>query len=68
VSKDGFIVDAELVAQELGLAPDVFWQELKRGIVYGLVERGEGADIGRTRLTFRYRSRVWCATLEGVVQ
>jgi hypothetical protein len=68
VSKDGFIVDVELVAQELGLVPVVFWQELKRGIVYCVVERGEGVDIGRTRLTLRYRSRVWCATLEGVVQ
>ena len=68
VSKDGFTVDAEFVAQELGLSPDVFWQELKRGIVYSVVERGDGADIGRTRLTFRYRSRTWCVTLEGVAQ
>lgn len=67
-SKDGFTVDAELVAQELGLQPDVFWRELNRGIVYGVVERGEGEDIGRTRLTFRYRSRSWCVTLEGAVQ
>ena len=52
VSKDGFTVDAELVAHELGLPPDMFWQELKRGIVYGVVERGEGDDSGRTRLLF----------------
>lgn len=68
VSNDGFTVDAELVAHELGLPPDVFWQELKRGIVYGVVERGEGDDSGRTRLTFRYRSRAWCVTVEGAVQ
>jgi hypothetical protein len=68
VSKDGFTVDAEFVAQGLGLAPDGSWQELNRGIVYGVVEWGEGADVGRTRLTFRYRSRTWCVTLEGVVQ
>jgi hypothetical protein len=67
-STDGFTVDAELVAKELGLPPDIFWRELKCGIVYGVVERGEGADIGRTRLTFRYRSRSWCVTLEGVAQ
>jgi hypothetical protein len=67
-SKDGYTVDAELVAEEFGLTPDVFWQELKRGIVYGVVERGEGADMGRTRLTIRYRSRSWCVTLEGVAQ
>lgn len=68
VSNDGFTVDAELVAQKLGLPPDVFWQELKRGIVYGVAERGEGDDTGRTRLTFRYRSQAWCVTLEGGVQ
>jgi hypothetical protein len=68
VSKDGFSVDAEFAAQGLGLSPDVFWQELKRGRVYSVVERGESADIGRTRITLRYRSRTWCVTLEGVVQ
>jgi hypothetical protein len=41
LSKDGFTVDAEFVAQGLGLSPDVFWQELKRGLVYSVVERGE---------------------------
>jgi hypothetical protein len=68
VSNDGFTVDAEFVAEGLGLSPDVFWQELMRGLVYSVVERGEDADIGRTRLTFRYRSRTWCVTLEGEVK
>jgi hypothetical protein len=58
-SEDGFVVEAELIAQKLGLSPDAFWREMKRGIVYGVVERGEGDDVGRTRLTFRYRSRSW---------
>lgn len=58
-SEDGFVVDAELVAGNLGLAPDAFWREIKRGVVYGVVERGEGDDAGRTRLTFRYRARSW---------
>jgi hypothetical protein len=66
-SHDGFTVDAELVAGKLGLSPDVFWQELKRGIVYGVVERGEGEDAGSTRLTFRYRARSWSVTLEHAV-
>jgi Family of unknown function (DUF6522) len=64
-SDDGFVVDAELVAGQLGLLPDAFWRELQRGIVYGVVERGEGTDAGRTRLTFRYRARSWSVTLEG---
>ncbi len=57
---DGEITfDAGLVAARLGLAPDVFMQELARGIVYRQVERGTGEDAGRTRVTFRYRASVW---------
>lgn len=53
-----------MVAPQLGLAPDAFWREMQRGIVYGVVERGEGEDAGRTRLTFRYRARSWSIILE----
>jgi hypothetical protein len=49
---------------KLGLSPDAFWREMKRGVVYGVVERGDGDDAGRVRLTFRYRSRSWCVTFE----
>jgi len=67
-SKDGFTVDARIVAGKLGLLPEVFWREVKRGIVYGVVERGEGEDAGRVRLTFRYRARSWSVTLEDTIQ
>jgi hypothetical protein len=63
-SEDDFVVDVTLVAGKLGLSPDAFWREMQRGIVYGVVERGEDDDAGRTRLTFRYRSRSWTVTLE----
>ena len=63
-SEGGFTLDAELVAGELGLSPDNFWQEVQRGIVYSLVERGEGDDAGRVRLTVRYRAKSWSITLE----
>ena len=43
-SEDGFTVDAEIVAAKLGVSPEVFWREVKRGIVYGVVERGEDDD------------------------
>ena len=61
---DGYVVAAEMVAPQLGLALDAFWREMRRGIVYGVVERGEGEDAGRTRLTFRYRSRSWSIIVE----
>lgn len=63
-AEDGFVLEAELVAGKLGLSPDAFWREMKRGIVYGVVERGEGEDAGRTRLTFHYRARSWSVTME----
>jgi hypothetical protein len=66
--EDGFVVDAMLVARKLGLSADAFWREMKRGIVYGVVERGEGADVGRIRLTFRYRARSWSVTLDDTVE
>jgi hypothetical protein len=66
--EDGFVVDAELVAGELGLPPDTFWQEVRRGIVYSVVERGEGEDAGRVRLTFRYRTQSWSIILEETAQ
>lgn len=67
-SADGFTVDAEFIAGKLGISPDIFWREVKRGIVYGIVERGEGEDAGRVRLTFRYRARSCSITLEDSVQ
>ena len=67
-SADGFTVDAEFIAGKLGLSPEIFWREVKRGIVYSVIERGEGEDAGRVRLTFRYRARSWSMTLEDTVQ
>lgn len=65
-SDDGFVVEAELISEKLGLTPEDFWREVKRGLVYSVVERGEGDDRGRTRLSFRYRARCWSVILEEV--
>ena len=59
----GHTLDAERAAAGLGITVELFWRELKRGIVYGTVERGEGEDAGRTRLTLRYRARSWSVIL-----
>ena len=37
---------------------------MRRGIVYGVVERGVGEDAGRLRLTFRHRARSWTVVVE----
>lgn len=62
------IVDARLVAEKLGLSIDSFWRQMQRGIVYSVVERGEGEDAGRVRLTFRCRARSWTVVVEGTVE
>jgi len=67
-TEDGFVAEAELVAKKLGLSPDTFWRGMKQGAISGVVERGEGDDAGRTRLTFRYRSKSWSVVLENVAQ
>jgi len=65
LSEDGVVVEAELVSEKLELSPDAFWREIKRDVVYGGVERGEGGDAGRMWLTFRSPSRSWPMTLGG---
>jgi len=67
-SEDGFTVDAEFIAGKLGLSPEIFWREVKSGIVYSIVERGEGEDAGRVRLTFRYRTISCSITLEDTLE
>ncbi len=55
---------ARLLATKLGLSEAVLTEEIRRGNVYGVTEQGYGADAGRTRLTFRYRTCSWCAVVE----
>jgi hypothetical protein len=57
-------IEASYLAAKLGLSTQRFRAEMRRGIVYGVTERGEGTDQGRTRLTIRYRDRSWSAIVE----
>jgi hypothetical protein len=50
------VFDAAAVAPLLGLAPGSFMEELRRGVVYHVHERGTKEDIGKSRVTFRYRA------------
>ena len=62
---DGEItIDAALVASKLGLSADSLKVEMRKGIVYSVTERGINEDVGRTRLTFRYRSREWIVVVD----
>lgn len=49
-------LDAPTAARLLGAELPAFLADLRAGVVYSVVERGEGADAGRLRLTLRRRA------------
>ena len=55
---DDVTVEASYLAVRLGLPVDRLRAEMRRGIIYSVVERGVGEDAGRLRLTFRYHARL----------
>ena len=57
-------VDAAFLAPRLGLGPERLQAEMRRGAVVGVAEEGRDEDAGRTRITVRYRARVWQAVVE----
>ena len=62
---DGEItVDAELLAPKLGLSAEALKAEMRKGIVSSVAETGIDEDAGRTRVTFRYRTRAWTVVVE----
>jgi hypothetical protein len=61
---DDVTVEAAYLAARLGLSVARLRAEMRRGIVYSVVERGVGEDTGRLRLTFRYRARAWTVVVQ----
>lgn len=64
VSGGEITIDAELLAPKLGLSPEALKAEMRKGLVYGVAEKGVDEDRGRLRLTFRYRARSWTVIVE----
>ena len=64
VRGDEATIEAGHLAAKLGLSVDRLRAEMRRGIIYGVVERGVGEDAGRLRLTFRHRARSWTVVVE----
>lgn len=55
---DGAIsVDVTQIAPRLSLSPNDFMKALAQGMVYQIVEKGEGEDAGTWRITFRHRAK-----------
>ena len=59
VDNDVITVDAEALAPRLGLTVDALKENMANGLVTSVAEAGMAEDAGCTRLTFRYRARVW---------
>ncbi|MGJ3262494.1 MAG: DUF6522 family protein [Salinarimonas sp.] len=53
---DGFDVDAAMIGDGLGLEPARVVALLREGAITSRVERGEGEDAGRWRLSFFHES------------
>ena len=62
---DGEItVDAERLALKLGLTAAALKAEMRKGNVSSVAETGIDEDVGRTRVTFRYRTRTWSVVVD----
>ena len=64
VGNGHFTVDAEALAPKLGLTVEALKEAMASGLVTSVAESGVDEDAGRTRLTFRYRARIWRVVVE----
>jgi hypothetical protein len=60
----GLTIDAEALAPKLSLSVESLKEKMAGGLVTSVVEAGVDEDEGRTRLTFRHRSRTWVVVVE----
>lgn len=64
-SESGDIVlNPDELAQEFQLSADTLRRYLRMGLVASTVERGEGNDLGKVRITVRVGNRIWQAVIE----
>lgn len=59
VADDDITIDAEALADNLGLTVAALRDAMARGLVTAVAEAGTGEDAGTLRLTFRYRATTW---------
>lgn len=57
-------INAEALAPKLSLSVEALQEKMAKGLVTSIAETGIDDDAGRTRLTFRYRARVWRVVVE----
>lgn len=59
-----FLLPADMLAERFGWPTGTFRDMMRRGLVSSRVERGEGEDAGRWRLSVRCGNRRWQAIVE----
>ena len=59
-----FLLPAEMLAERFGWPAETLRNYMRRGLVASRVERGEGEDAGRWRLSVRCGNRRWQAIVE----
>lgn len=59
-----FILPADMLAVRFGWPVETLQDYMRRGMVTSRVERGEGEDDGRWRLSVRCGNRRWQAVVE----
>ncbi len=65
IDEDGVSVDAEILAAGFSLAPAEIPDLLRSGGITSRLERGEGEDAGRYRLTFFHGGRRFRLIIDG---
>jgi len=64
IGDDGFVVDAEIVAQALGIAASQVQTPMHSKEITSRCEKGVGGDEGRWRLTFFYDNPAFRLTVD----
>ena len=59
-----FLLPADMLAARFGWPTQTLKDYMRRGLVASRVERGEGEDAGRWRLSVRCGNRRWQAVVE----
>ena len=59
-----FSVDAALIAEGLGIEPELVQPRMRDGTITSRCERGLGNDSGRYRLTFFHGVRRFCLVVD----
>ena len=52
IGENGFVVDAEIIAQAFGIAAPQVQALMRANVITSRCEKGGGEDAGRWRLTF----------------